>query len=239
MWRENLTWGEDRIAGELEKLGHHVSPRTVAKYRPPNLARGKGQKWSTFIRNHLHEAWACDWFTIVTWNFKVIYGWVILDLGRRRIVDVGATSEPSAQYAAQRFVQAVVENGNRAPRLLIRDRDQIYGEEFKRRVKNCGTRALMGPPRAPQSNTFCERVIGTLRRDCLDHILVRDEVHAERVLTEYADYYEGRPHRGLHMQAPVGARWLPPARPTPVAGVRSVAVLGGLHHEYVVVPVAA
>jgi putative transposase len=239
MWRENDTWGEDRIAGELAKLGHQVSPRTVAKYRPSNVERGKGQKWSTFIHNHLHQAWACDWFTIVTWCFRVVYGWVNIDLGRRRIVDMGVTTVPSGQYAAQRFVQAVAENGNRAPRLLIRDRDQVYGEEFRRRVRNCGTRAVMGPPRSPTANAYCERMIGTLRRDCLDPILVRDEVHAERVLKEYVGYYHGRPHRGLYMQPPVGGRWLPPGSPTPANRVRSVAVLGGLHHEYGILPPAA
>ena len=99
-----------------------------------------------------------------------------------------------------------------------------------------GTRSLVG---SPQANAYCERVIGTLRRDCLDHILVKDEVHAERVLKEYRGYYDGRPHRGLHTQAPLGARWLPPARPTPATRVLSRPILGGLHHEYAVVSEAA
>jgi transposase InsO family protein len=232
MWKENPLWGEDLIAGELAKLGHNVSPRTVAKYRPAHLPRGRGQKWSTFIRNHLDQTWACDWFTIVTLRFQVIYAFVILDLERREVVRLGVTPAPSAQYAAQSFVEAVCDRNDRAQRFLIHDRDSIYGIEFRRRVKGCGTRCLLTPPRAPQANAFCERVIGTLRRECLDNVIVLDDLHAQRILREYVRYYHGRPHRGLCMQAPAGARWLPPARPVPETGARSKPILGGLHHEY-------
>jgi transposase InsO family protein len=103
-------WGEDRIAGELAKLGHHVSPRTVAKYRPARLARSRGQKWSTFVRNQLDQTWAADWFTIVTVRFEILYAYVILDLGRREVVRVGVMSSPSSQYAAQSFVEAVCDH---------------------------------------------------------------------------------------------------------------------------------
>ena len=232
LWRENPLWGENRIAGELLKLGHKVSPRTVAHYRPPGIQRGGGQKWSTFVRNHLHQTWACDWFTIVTARFHVVYAWIILDLGRRTIVDIGVTSTPTTEFAAQRFISAV--GDGEAPRFLIHDRDPVYGPELRRRVKNCGTRCLVTPPRSPQANAFAERMIGTVRRDCLDHVVVWDEEHAGRLLREYRGYYHGRPHRGLRMQPPLGARWLPPARPVPASQVRSRPVLGGLHHEYVI-----
>ena len=234
MWTENPLWGEDRIAGELAKLGHHVSPRAVAKYRPANLPRGRGQKWSTFIRNHLGQTWAADWFTIVTLRFQVLYAFVLLDLGRREVVRLGVTPTPSAQYAAQSFVEAVCDRDNQAPRFLIHDRDSIYGVDFRRRVKGFGTRCLVTPPRAPRANGFCEREIGTLRRDCLDNMIVFDDLHAERILREYLRYYHGRPHRGLRMQAPAGARWLPPVRPVPAKAVCSRSVLGGLHHEYTI-----
>jgi putative transposase len=234
MWKENPLWGENIIAGELAKLGHDVSPRTVAKYRPAHLPRGRGQKWSTFIRNHLDQTWACDWFTIVTLRFQVLCAFVILDLGRREVVRLGVTPAPSAQYAAQSFVEAVCDRNARAPRFLIHDRDSIYGIEFRRRVKGFGTRCLPTPPRAPQANAFCERVIGTLRRECLDNVIVLDDLYAERVLREYVRYYHGRPHRGLRMQAPAGARWLPPTGPVSTTGVRSKPVLGGLHHEYAI-----
>jgi len=137
-----------------------------------------------------------------------------------------------ANKSSSSRVEAVCDRDDQAPRFLIHDRDSIYGIEFRRRVKSFGTRRLATPPRAPQANAFCERVIGTLRRDCLDNVIVLDDFHAERILREYLRYYHGRPHRGLRMQAPAGARWLPPARATPASVVRSRPVQGGLHHEY-------
>jgi transposase InsO family protein len=235
MWSEYPLWGENRIAGELAKLGHHVSPRTVAKYRPARLPRSRGQKWSTFVRNHLDQTWAADWFTIVSVRSEILYAFVILDLGRREVVRVGVTSAPSSQYAAQFFIEAVCDRDDQAPRFLIHDRDSIYGIWLRRRLKGFGTRCLVTPPRSPQANSFCERAIGTLRRDCLDNVIVLNDRHAERILREYVGYYHARPHRGLRLQAPIGARWLPPVRPTPASHVRSRPVLGGLHHEYGVV----
>jgi transposase InsO family protein len=231
-WTENPLWGEDRIAGELCKLGYKVSPRTVAKYRPPHLPRNRGQSWPTFIRNHLRQTWACDFLTIVTLRFQILYCFVIVDLARREIVHIAVTSSPSAQYAGQCFVEAVADRDNQNPRFLIRDRDSIYGKEFRRRVKSCGTRCSITPPRSPKANAICERLNGTLRRDCLDHIIVIDDVHAQRVLKDYVRYYHGRPHRGLRMQPPLGARWLPPVRRVPPKDVVARPVLGGLHHEY-------
>ena len=138
MWKENPLWGEDVIAAELAKLGHPVSARTVAKYRPAHLPRGRGQKWFTFVRNHLGQTWAADWFTIVTLRFQILHAFVILDLGRREVVRLGVTPTPSAQYAAQSFVEAVCDHDDRAPRFLIHDRDSIYGTWFRRRVKGFG-----------------------------------------------------------------------------------------------------
>jgi putative transposase len=197
-----------------------------------DFLRRTGQKWSTFIRNHIDQTWAADWFTIVTLRFQLLYAFVILDLGRREVVRLGVTPTPSAQYAAQSFVEAVCDREDHAPRFLIHDRDSIYGADLRRRVKGFGTRCLLAPPRAPQANEYCERVIGTLRRDCLDNVLVLDDRHAERILREYLRYYHGRPHRGLRMQAPVGGRCLPPVRPVPAKAVHSRPVLGGLHHQY-------
>jgi transposase InsO family protein len=173
-WTENPLWGEDKIAAELGKFGYKVSPRTVAKYRPPHLPRNRGQSWSTFLRNHLHQTWACDFLTIVTLRFQILYCFVIVDLARREILHIGVTSSPSAQYAGQCFVEAVADRDNENPRFLIRDRDSIYGEEFRRRVKNCGTRCLITPPRSPKANAICERLNETPRHDCLDHVIVRD-----------------------------------------------------------------
>jgi transposase InsO family protein len=226
MWRQNTTWGEDRIAGELAKLGYRVSPRTVAKYRPAGLRRQRGQRWMTFIHNHLDETWACDFFVVVTDRFRVLYVFVVLSLERRRLVHFGVTERPSAGWAAQRIVEATADAA-RAPRFLVHDRDSdsIYGSQFRSRIRGLGTRLLVTPPRTPQANAFCERVIGTLRRDCLDHIIVRDERHAERVLGAYLGYYHGRPHRGLRMQPPDGGRHLAPRQPTRGTTIATVPIL--------------
>jgi putative transposase len=231
MWRENTTWGQQIIAAELATLGYQISSRTVAKYRPSNLDRQRGQRWTTFIRNHLQETWACDFFVLVTARFRVLYVFVVLSLGRRTIVHAGVTAHPSARWAAQRIAEAT-SDAHQIPRFLVHDRDSIYGTAFHYRVRGLGTRLLATPPRAPTANAFGERVIGTLRRDCFDHIIVRDEQHTERVLREYLAYYHGRPHRALRMQPPDGPRHLPPPRPpmgTPIAGIP---ILGGLHHRY-------
>jgi len=147
----------------------------------------------------------------VTGRFRVLYVFVVLSVERREIVHAGVTANPSAKWAGQRLVEATAD-GRQSPRFLIHDRDSIYGADFCRRVRGLGTRLLATPPRAPKANAYCERVIGTLRRDCFDHFIVRDEQHAGRVLREYSSFYQGRPHRGLRMQPPDGARHLAPLR---------------------------
>jgi putative transposase len=231
MWRDNATWGEDMMSGELAKLGYRVSPRTVAKYRPSGLARARGQRWSTFIRNHLQETWACDYFTIVTVRFRVLYVFVVLSLGRRRIVHVGVTEHPTGVWSAQRLVEAVADTDH-VPRFLVHDRDSIFEGVFRKRVRGLGVRPLRTPPRSPQSNAFCERVIGTIRRGCTDYLLFRDERHAEHVLAEYLTYYDGRPHRSLHLQPPDAVKHLGPLRPAPGTRIIATPILGGLHYRY-------
>jgi transposase InsO family protein len=229
MWRENRLWGENRIAGELAKLGWRVSPRTVAKYRPKHLERGRGQSWGIFLRNHASQAWACDFFTVVTVHFRTLYGFVVTSLERRRIVHVGVTAHPTGAWVAQRMIEAVSDT---PPRYLLHDRDSIYDARFRARLRGLGVRCLRSPPRAPQANAICERLVGTLRRDCLDHVLLFGERHAERILREYVRYYHGRPHRSLHAQPPAGARWLAPGRAATSRELTATPVLGGLHHRY-------
>jgi transposase InsO family protein len=226
MWRENPTWGQQIIAAELAKLGYQVSPRTVAKYRPTGLDRRHGQRWNTFIRNHLNETWACDFFVLVTARFRVLYVFVVLS-----IIYAAVTAHPSAGWAGQSLVEAAADT-QQVPRFLIHDRDSIYGADFRRRVRGLGTRLLATPPRAPKANAFCERVIGTIRRDCFDHIIVKDEHHAQRVLHDYVAHYHGRPHRGLRMQPPDGGRHLPPCGPPQGTRILATPILGGLHHRY-------
>jgi len=148
--------------------------------------------------------------TIVTLRFQILYCFVIVDLARREILHIGVTSSPSAQYAGQCFVEAVADRDNENPRFLIRDRDSIYGEEFRRRVKNCGTRCLITPPPSPKANAICERLNETLRHDCLDHMIVRDALHGQRVLDEYVRYYHGSNQKVLATAAALlrlGSTW--------------------------------
>jgi len=155
----------------------------------------------------------------------------VLWLGRRRIVHVGVTEHPTAEWAAQRLVEAAAEFDH-VPRFLVHDRDSIYGGKFRTRIRGLGARALVTPPRAPQANAFAERVIGTVRRDCLDHVIVRDERHVEKTLRAYLACYHGRPHRGLRMQPPDGARHLAPPRPASGTRITAIPLMGGLHHRY-------
>ena len=150
------------------------------------------------------------------------------------IVHVGVAEHSTGEWTAQRVVESIGDCV--PPRFLLHDRDTIYGEEFRKRVRGLGVQELVTPPRCPTANAYCERVVGTLRRDCLDHLLVWDERQAERLLREYVRYYDARPHRGLRLQPPAGRHWLPPARPPPTASVRGHPILGGLHHRYGVAP---
>jgi transposase InsO family protein len=229
MWRENCLWGENRIAGELAKLGWRVSPRTVAKYRPKDLERGRGGSWRTFLRSHASDVWSCDFFTVVTVHFQTLYAFVVVSLERRGIVHVGVTAHPTSAWVAQRTIEAV---GDAPPRYLLHDRDSIYDGRFRGRLRGLGVRCLLSPPRAPLANAVCERLVGTLRRDCLDHVLVFSERHAERILREYVRYYHGRPHRSLRTQPPAGARWLAPGRAVTSCERTATPVLGGPHNRY-------
>jgi len=148
MWRDNATWGEDMISGELARLEYRVSPRTVAKYRPSGLARSRGQRWSTFIGNHLHETWPCDYFTIVTARFRVLYVFVVLSLDRSRLVHLGVIEHPTAVWSAQRLVEAAADT-DQVPRFLVHDRDSIFEGVFRKRLRGLGIRSLKTPPRSP------------------------------------------------------------------------------------------
>jgi transposase InsO family protein len=226
--------------------GQHVKQQQPRRPRhvPKPVGRRPHRRWRVYdkigsVDYHcdlslanirLSQTWACDFFIIVSLRFRVLYGFVILALERREIVHVGVTEHPTAEWVAQRVVETIGERVS--PRFLLHDRDSIYGEAFRRRMSGLGVRELVTPPRAPTANAYCERVVGTLRRDCLDHVLVWDERQAERLLREYVCYYDGRPHRGLRLQPPAGQNWLPPAWPPPTASICAIPVLGGLHHRY-------
>jgi putative transposase len=166
MARENPTWGEGHIANELKlKLGIRVSPRTVGKYlaQGPRRMRDPGQRWLTFVRNHAQAMVACDFFVVVTARFRILYVFVLLELGRRRILHVNVTDHPSADWTQQQLREALP--GDHPFRFLIHDRDSIFSQELDQGVADLGVRVLRTPRRAPQANAVCERLVGTIRRE--------------------------------------------------------------------------
>ena len=182
----NRTWGEERIADELlVKLGIRVSPRTVRRYMRALSPRGKRgtQAWSTFVRNHARSVLASDFFVVVTATFRVIYVFVVLEVGTRRIVHWNVTAHPTADWTAQQFRMIVP--GDQMHRFVIHDRDAIYAEGVDRTLEALGLEVLKTPARVPQANAFCERLIGTARRECLDFMIPVNERHLRGTLREW------------------------------------------------------
>jgi putative transposase len=223
---ENMLWGAPRIHGELLKLGHDVCETTIAKDMvrrtcPPN------QTWQTFIRNHMSEIVAIDFFTVPTVTFRTLYVFLILSLDRRRIIHFNVTRNPTPEWTSLQMVQAFP--FDTAPLYLIRDRDGIYGPKVIDTFDFLDIEQIVIAPRSPWQNGYCERVIGTIRRECLDHVIVLGEKHLRRVLKVYLAYYhESRTHLGLSKDAPVSR----PIQSLDVGPVVSKPVLGGLHHRY-------
>ena len=221
---ENPLWGAPRIHGELLKLGFEVAQSSVATYMvkqqgPPS------QGWRTFLHNHAPDIAAMDLFVVPTIGFKLLYALVIVRLGRRDLVWINVTAHPTAEWVARQITEAFP--WNEAPRYMIRDRDSIYGAVITRRLRAMGIRDKPTAPASPWQNGVVERLIGSIRRECVDHVIVLGEVHLRRTLKSYARYYnETRTHLALGKDAPV-------SRPVQRTGVvRSLAILGGLHHHY-------
>jgi hypothetical protein len=226
MWRSNPTWGSPRIVGELRKLGITVAKSTVEKYRP-RIRKPPSPTWKGFLSNHVKDIVASDFFTVPTATFRVLLVFVILAHERRRIVHFNITEHPTAQWTAQQIVEAFP--WETAPRYLLRDRDSIYGAAFQSRVKNMAIEEVKIAPRSPWQNPYCERVIGSIRRDALDHVIVLNERHLRRVLRSYVDYYhEWRTHLSLEMDASETRAVQPPE----LGPVRKRPEVGGLHHHY-------
>ncbi len=221
---ENVTWGAPRIAAELALLGHDVAESTVARYMVKTRIPNPSQPWTTFLRNHMDVTAACDFFTVPTATFKVLYVFVVLSHARRRILHVNVTAHPTADWTARQLLEAFPDQ---VPRLLLHDRDAIYGWEFKRTVKALGIRQIRSAPRSPWQNPFVERVIGSIRRECTDHIIPFGRRHLLRTVREYVEYYNSsRPHQSIDRNSPI-------ARSVELFGeVQATQVLGGLHHRY-------
>src|ERR1700752_1342950 len=221
---ENPLWGAPRIHGELLKLGFEVAQSSVAKYmvkrrEPPS------QGWRTFLRNHAPEIAAMDFFVVPTIGFGLLYAFVIVRIDRRDLAWINVTANPTAEWVARQITEAFP--WDEAPHYLIRDRDRIYDSVVTRRLRAMGIRDKPTAPASPWQNSFAERLIGSIRHECLDHVIVLDEADLRRILRSYARYYNNiRTHRSLHKDAPV-------SRPVQhIGSIKSHAILGGVHHNY-------
>ena len=226
MSRANRLWGAPRIHGELLKLGLTVSQATVSKYMLRDR-RLPSQAWRTFLKNHAQDLIALDFFTVPTATFRVLFVLVVLSHGRRRLVHFNVTEHPTAEWTARELLEAC--GLEESPRYLIRDRDQVYGERFSRQARMLDIREAVIAPRSPWQNAYAERVIGSIRRECLDHVVVIGERHLLGILSKYVDYYNGtRTHLSLAKDAPESRSVQPPSH----GRVIDVPCVGGLHHEY-------
>ena len=241
MARENPVWGEERIASELlVKLGIRVSPRTVRKYMPKQPAGQPraDQRWSTFLKNHAKAIVACDFFVAVTATFRLPYVFVVIEHGSRRLAHAEVTARPSAAWTLQQLREVV--GFDHAHRYLIHDRDSIFARHLDDSIRALGLRVLKSPPRSPKANAVCERVIGTIRRECLDWLIPLSERHLRSILKSWVEHYNrGRPHSSLGPGVPDPPRELaaipksePRYRLAAVARLLARPVLAGLHHEY-------
>ncbi len=226
MSRANPLWGAPRIHGELRKLGIEVSQATVSKYmvrhrKPPS------QSWRTFLKNHAKDIVSVDFFTVPTATFRVLYVFLVLSDERRQILHFNATELPTAAWTGHQIVEAFP--WDTAPKYLLRDRDGKYGEAFIRRVDSVGIQQVLTAARSPWQNPYVERLIGSIRRECLDHTIIFNENHLRRVLKEYLRYYhKSRTHLGLEKDCP-----FPRQVEQPDSGmIQSEPMVGGLHHRY-------
>ena len=227
MSKENPLWGAPRIRAELALLGHDVAESTVAKYMVRTLDPKRQQTWRTFLRNHLDVSAGCDFFTVPTLTFKLLYVLVVLSHDRRRILHFNVTEHPTAEWTAQQLTEAFP-GDERVPRFLHRDRDAIYGDVVRRRIEAIGMEEVVSAKQSPWQNPYAERVIGSIRRECTDHLVPLNEAHLRKILGEYVAYYNtARCHQSLDGNSP---------EPRPVedgdGSVIAIPRVGGLHYEY-------
>jgi transposase InsO family protein len=226
MTEAKLLWGAPRIHGELLKLGIEISERTVSRLMPEQRKR-TSQTWRTFLDNHLKELMSIDFFTVPTATFSVLFVLVILAHHRGRVMHFNVTEHPTAAWTAQQIIEAFPDET--APRFLLRDRDQIFGEEFHRRIIGMGIEGVMTAPRNPWQNPYVERLIGSIRRERLNHVIVLGAKHLRGILKSYFEcYHRSRTHLGLAKDAPEPMAKQPPE----LGAVIEIAEVGGLRHRY-------
>jgi transposase InsO family protein len=223
----NPLWGAPKIHGELLKLGIDVAERTVSRLLPKRRSP-PSQTWRTFLTNHVRDLVSVDFFTVPTARLRVLFVFVVLAHDRRRVLHFNVTEHPTAAWTAQQLVDAFPDES--APAYLLRDRDCVYGQPFRHRVKGMCTEEVLTAPQSPWQNPFAERLIGSIRRECLNHVLVLGERHLRRVLTSYFAYYHrARTHLSLDKDAPDGRPIELPA----TGRIVQLPEVGGLHHRYI------
>jgi transposase InsO family protein len=228
---ENRLWGTERIRGELLKLGITVANGSIRRYRWRRPPRPPSQTWRTFLRTHAHQLWAADLFTVPTVTFRTLYVFFVVSHDRRELVHCRVTAHPTAAWIWRQLIEATA--WRRQPKYFLRDRDSVYGRDFLTKAGRLGIETLLTPFRAPRANAIAERVIRTLRQECLDHVLILGERHLQAVLEEYVEFYNTeRPHRGLALEPPLLRGAARPAATGPPGRVVARPVLGGLHHVY-------
>jgi transposase InsO family protein len=230
MWEESPLRGAERIRGELLKLGIEVAKRTIQRYVPQRLApREPSQTWATFLKMHAKDIWAVDFVPVIDLLFRQLFVFFIVEQESRRVVHFGVTRHPSQFWVAQQLREAT--SDGQSPRYVLRDNDSKYGSAFDVVARATGSEILRTPIKAPRANAIVERYIGSVRRECLDHLMIFGERQLYRVIKAYVDYFnQSRPHQGIGQNVPCG----------PLAGVAestggkiiSLPVLNGLHHEY-------
>src|SRR5215831_611062 len=220
----NVTWGAPRIHGELLKLGFEISERTVSRLMPKRRKK-PSQTWKTFLTNHIGQLVSIDFFTVSTVQLRVLFVFVVLAHERRRLVHFNVTEHPTAEWTAQQIIEAFPEDA--APRYLIRDRDGVYGRHFRNRVEGMGIQEVLTAAQSPWQNPFAERLIGSIRRECLNHMIVLGERYLRWMLRRYFRYYlDSRTHLSLDKDAPN-------RRPIQSVGdIVAIPQVGGLHHRY-------
>jgi Integrase core domain. len=226
MAEANLKWGAPRIHGELLKLGIDIGERSVSRFMPPKPRKPHPQTWRTFLDNHVGSLVSIDFFTVPTATFRVLYVFFVLSHDRRRVLHFNVTEFPSAQWTGQQIIEAFPEDT--APRSMIRDRDGIYGDQFRGRVEGIGIEEVLTAPRSPWQNPYAEHLVGSVRRECLDHVIVLGERHLHRILKSYFAYYHrSRTHLSLGKDAP-DTREVSPS----MGEVGELPEVSGLHHRY-------
>jgi putative transposase len=223
MARENPLWGAERIRGEMLKQNMSVAKSSVQKYTQDLRRIGpSGQNWATFLRNHASEIWACDFLQTYDALFRTIFVFVVIELESRRVVHANVTRQPTDAWVAQQLREATP--FGEGPRFLIRDNDKKFGGQFQHVVDGADIEILKTPVEAPRANAFCERLLGSLRRECLDYMLILSERHLRRIVTECITYFnQARPHQGINQRIP-DAPQLPNHPDGKIVGVP---VLGG------------